>query len=451
VDTLVDDPLRRAPKPGQLQRVTFRTSRLLDFCSVKELTAQTGHPPEQWPLVIVKELVDNALDACERSGVAPEVAITVDDCGIKVADNGPGIAAKTIGDILDYNVRVSSNEAYASPTRGAQGNALKTILAMPYSLHGELGEVTIESQGVRHDIKFAVDRIRQEPAITADQGPAGQIVGTSVRVWWPDLACSILTDAKARFLQIADDFTWLNPHLTLTLDSFGESMVVSATTPQWKKWKPSEPTSPYWYEPQHLERLIGAYLTHDRDTGRERTVREFVTEFQGLTGTAKQKAVLKATGLTREPLSRFDMGGNIDMALVGSLLSAMQANSRPVNPKRLGIIGEAHLRARFEAIGCQMESLKYKKVLKTTDNMPTVIETAFGWVPTAANRRLVTGVNWSPGIVNPFRHLGKHGSSLDTFLERQRVASDDPVITVVHMACPRVQYTDRGKSAVVLS
>jgi hypothetical protein len=206
------------------------------------------------------------------------------------------------------------------------------------------------------------------------------------------------------------------------------------------------------YDPQRLERLIGAYITHDQDAGRDRTVREFISEFRGLTGTAKQKEVLNATGLAREQLSRFDKGGSIDMVLVGTLLSAMQANSRPVNPAKLGVIGEEHFRARFEASGCEMESFRYKKVLKTTDNMPKVIETAFGWVPQiGTKRRLVTGVNWSPGIVNPFRHLGKLETSLDTFLERQRVAGDEPVIMVIHMASPCVQYTDRGKSAVVLS
>jgi DNA topoisomerase VI subunit B len=52
-----------------LERATFRTSRLLDFCSRKELIAQTGHREEQWPLVAVKELLDNALDACEDAAV----------------------------------------------------------------------------------------------------------------------------------------------------------------------------------------------------------------------------------------------------------------------------------------------------------------------------------------------------------------------------------------------
>src|SRR5262249_44636399 len=59
----------RRPASGVLRRETFRTSRLLDFCSHKELIAQTGHRPDAWPLVLLKELVDNALDACEDAGV----------------------------------------------------------------------------------------------------------------------------------------------------------------------------------------------------------------------------------------------------------------------------------------------------------------------------------------------------------------------------------------------
>ncbi len=67
----IADHSRRGGLPNpQLQRVTLRTSRLLDFCSRKELIAQTGHQPEAWPLVALKELVDNALDACEEAGAS---------------------------------------------------------------------------------------------------------------------------------------------------------------------------------------------------------------------------------------------------------------------------------------------------------------------------------------------------------------------------------------------
>ena len=72
---------------ARLDRTTFSTSRLLDFCNRKELIAQTGHQPDAWPLVVLKELVDNALDACEETEVAPEV--TIPHRGGHDPDHGP--------------------------------------------------------------------------------------------------------------------------------------------------------------------------------------------------------------------------------------------------------------------------------------------------------------------------------------------------------------------------
>jgi hypothetical protein len=262
--------------------------------------------------------------------------------------------------------------------------------------------------------------------------------------------CSILTGARERFLQIAEDYCWLNPHLVMSVDWFGDRVTTEATDPEWIKWKPSDPTSPHWYDAERFERLIAAYVAHDSDNKHERTVREVVAEFRGLSGTAKQKAVLGATGLAREPLSCLVNGNGLDREGVGRLLTAMKAESKPVKPAMLGIIGKEHFSTRFAGAGCEMESFEYRKVADTTDGVPWVVETAFGWCPEADTRRLITGVNWSPGIVNPFRELGSFGQSLDTILSQRRADRDEPVILVLHMACPRVEYTDRGKSAVVV-
>jgi len=121
----------------------------MEFCSAKELQNQTGHGTHHWPLVVLKELLDNALDAAEEAEIAPLIAVTVRPGEIVVQDNGTGIAEETIRSIRDYSIRVSSREAYVSPSRGAQGNALKTILAMGYVLDrerlsegGDLGDAT---------------------------------------------------------------------------------------------------------------------------------------------------------------------------------------------------------------------------------------------------------------------------------------------------------------------
>jgi hypothetical protein len=55
-----------------------------------------------------------------------------------------------------------------------------------------------------------------------------------------------------------------------------------------------------------VARLMGAYIARDQDCGREpRTVREFISEFRGLSGTAKQKAVLDGIGASRVTLPAF--------------------------------------------------------------------------------------------------------------------------------------------------
>jgi hypothetical protein len=41
-------------------------------------------------------------------------------------------------------------------------------------------------------------------------------MGTKIMAPWPNLACSKLAAAERRFLQIAEEYRWLNPHLDLT-------------------------------------------------------------------------------------------------------------------------------------------------------------------------------------------------------------------------------------------
>jgi hypothetical protein len=430
-------------------RTTFATSRLLEFCSQKELTAQTGHEPEDWPLMIVKELVDNSLDSCEESGVAPAIHAMVARGKIRVRDNGSGIPPETVTSILDFTTRTSSREAYVAPDRGRQGNAAKTIVAMPFALSGKEGHVEIVARGIRHDIVFAVDRIAQVPVIDYRKHRlegASVRTGTIVTVHWPESACSDLEDAGQHFLPMIERFAHLNPHLTIHatwVDGWRrERLTRRATAPGWVKWAPSAPTCPHWYRRAEFERLLGAFLTHDRRGNGGRLLRDFLGEFSGLSGTAKRKTVLDAVGLQRAPLERLLNGGmEFDHELVDQLLAAMQAAARPVKPDALGALGKDGVARAFERCGADLTTYRHKIIKGVTDGVPWLVEAAFACLPKGRARMLLAGLNWSPAL-----RSGDDPFDLGCLLGAMWCGRDEPIALLVHLICPRPEFRDRGKS-----
>ena len=198
-----------------LERTTFEFSRAREYFEVRELATLTGQEPENFATVVLKELVDNALDCCEMAGVAPHITVEVDgdattddgEIRMSITDNGGGIPPEVVAKVLDYNIRVSDKSAYRSPTRGAQGNALKAVVGIPYALGGRRPTV-IEGRCVRHEIRPWID-----PAgavrVEHEESPSSLTEGTRVTV--------VLPVAEQFFdpLRWVRSFALFNPHATL--------------------------------------------------------------------------------------------------------------------------------------------------------------------------------------------------------------------------------------------
>jgi hypothetical protein len=464
---------RKQAQQPKLTRVPFKVSRLMEFCTLRELQNQTGHSIWEWPLVVLKELMDNALDDCEEAEVSPVIKVAVKPGSIIVEDNGSGIKASTIKSILDYSVRVSSREAYVSPTRGAQGNALKTILAMGYVLDRQrqdgnseaVGVTLIETRGVEHRIEFRVDHVNNEPKIAHTTSPSPIKSGTRVTIRWPTFrpgggSETLLDSARGSFVRLAEGYTWFNPHLTLRVSWSGKELIsVEATNPAWKKWGPRDPTSAHWYDETRLQRYLAAHVARDRELRRHRTVREFIAEFRGLSGTAVQRKVLEEVGCSHQSLAAFFGTEQVNRDGIAKLLASMQKHTKPVAPKHLGVIGVDHLKQRFLAAGGNAETFKYQQRRSTTEQgIPYVVEFAFGLhqsgltqAVASVPRKFITGANWSVGINNPFRAFGTTGEGLESTLAKVRANASQPVICALHLASAYVQYADRGKSSIILT
>ena len=424
-----------------LQRETFETSRELEYFSEKELRAQIGHDPNFWPVAILRELIDNALDAAELASVLPEIDITTADDCITVTDNGLGIPASTIERSLDYMVRVSNKAYYVSPTRGQMGNALKVIYATPFVATGS-GTVEISAHGTRHRVTVTLDRIAQRPRFAHETETIKVKTGTIVKIRWADLTTSIREPTDDSYnpvptaRELVAGFAAFNPHATFTLDGETHQHTVSV----WQKWSPDQPTSAHWYDSKTLRDLIAAYIAKEHDDGR--TVREFVSEFRGLAGTAKQKKVTE--GWSGKRLHDFVIDGDVDPEFVAALLNRMQAASMAPSPQLLGMIGQDHLSAWMVSQGIAEDSIRYIKK-KGIDGLPFVLEIAFGVnEDDDSGRRIVAGFNWSPVIG------GDPDPTLRSAIAEARLDRHDPVIFVVHIARPRFEFADRGKTRVEL-
>jgi hypothetical protein len=212
------------------------------------------------------------------------------------------------------------------------------------------------------------------------------------------------------------EFVWVNPHLTMTLCLDGKTYQASATNLGWSKYRACDATSAHWYSLEQIERYAGALIARDQERGRagreKTTVRDFIAQFRGMSATDKQKQVLRELGAAHMSLSQFyGSETKVNHPRMEKLLGLLQAHTRPVRRELLGVIGEEHLRRLIEDAGGEPASFKYFAKPGVANGVPYMVEIALcpfkQWVDggTAKDRVLITGVNFSATLANPFDTL----------------------------------------------
>jgi DNA topoisomerase VI subunit B len=381
------------------------------------------------------------LDACETAGIPPEIEVMIEDDSLRVRDNGPGLPTKVLKKSLDYLKRVSDKLFYVSPTRGQLGNALKTVWAVPFVLDGSHGRIEVWTQKLHHTIIVELDRISQTPAIDyRNEADSSAKKGTLIKIHWPNLACLIGSendDLYNTMENLVMEYAAFNPHATFRI---GEK-VYEATDIHWKKWGPTDPTSPHWYRTETLRNLVAGYISREQNGGPGRTVREFISEFRGLSRTDKQKELPEKF----KDVYLHDLVKNkdVDLERVTELLEVMKGLSAPPKPAILGIIGKEHLKnwlIKYE--GITEISFQYVKIVGFEDNLPHVLEVGFG-IHEKGERNIIVGLNWAPCLENPMEELSY-------LLGQMRIDRYDPISVIVHTARPRFEFVDRGKGRIEL-
>jgi hypothetical protein len=448
-----------------LERPMFEFSRAAEYFGVRGLQAMTGQPSTRFADVILKELLDNGLDAAEGLQVAPNLTIDVRHHAgllrISVEDNGSGIKPDTVELILNFQTVTSDKAAHRTPTRGLQGNAWKTIVGIPPAL-GCPAPIVIEAHATRHVVRAWID-------------PAGEVrvehpkeaiparTGTRVTVPLPTEGCSDFAPEEwARACSL------FNPHATVQIrQPRGDSnqangqrsgrrkttnlyqATVDYPDGPWRKFSPRDLPSPWWYDEAALGKLIFAYIANGRAGGKDLPLRAFVRQFRGLSRTDAAKTVCDQFPATRR-LSDFEAHPEA----MAALLSVMRETAAAPSPSVLGRVGRAHFETRFrEWFG--LRRFWYKADKREVDGLPFIVEMALA--ETERPGRLFHAVNFSPTFEDPLagtrlEYEPVYCYGVGSFLAASHASPNQHdnhgVVTAAafHLVCPGLEFLDKGKT-----
>jgi hypothetical protein len=255
------------------------------FRTLDGLCRKAGAAQNRLARVVVKELVDNALDAsgnCELS---------LDGSVVVVRDRGSGIPGddEAIARLFSMSRPLTSSKFLRLPTRGALGNGLRVVVGAVAVTRGEL---FVATRG---------RKLRITPDVRTGES-------TAVRVGDFD-------EPGTRIEVVLEE-----PIKPGSLDLVPAERAINAARKQQKRY--TGKTSPHWYDVDSFYELL-------MSSSKAMTVREFIAEFDGCSNAGKIVDGFSgrpARSLTREEAAR--------------LLNITQSCARVVNPKRLGALGQ---------------------------------------------------------------------------------------------------------------
>lgn len=436
---------------NKLQRDMAEVSRSTEFFNVSDLQKQTGQPQDNFASVVVKELLDNAADHCETIRDDPEIALSLakvhDECiQITVTDNGSGILPRTLDKILkDFDVLVSDKVNYRSPSRGQQGNALKTIIGMPYAL-GLTDPVIIETRGVRHSIYAKLGVVGVEVSHTKEN--IGPTVGTKITVTLPGFTADHL---EPEFW--VKSYALFNPNILVGYQgSPGDPSRIKHS----KKFTATDLTAPAWYDPDTFKHQIAAKVKNNAGS----LLRDFVMTFHGLSRNAQAKVVCdQFPGV--KCLTDLDVEKTLP-----HLLQVMKETAKAPSPKILGTIGREHFKETFnnQFGGITKDRFYYKHNECIFNGIPYVIEAATAEVRSISGQ-VLHGLNYSPTFSDPLAgtmlHVFRNGKTIvipyglngmvqACYADPHHIspANKQNVVTALHIVSPGLgsYFIDRGKT-----
>jgi hypothetical protein len=289
----------------------FEVEDWTSFRTLEGLQRKAGVAKEHLPMLVMKELADNALDEL-MDAPESEVEIGCADGRYFVRDYGRGMGApEDVAKLFSIKRPLISTKLLRLPTRGALGNGLRVVAGAVLATGGSLFVTTRNCRIELRPERDGSTTILSEQRVDFPIGNKVEIgfgstfpIGSvdDANLFWAKRACA------------------LNNRGTLY----------------------SGQSSPYWYDASQFHDVLYA--------AGARPVRELIARLDGCSG-AKAGEIIAEAGLTRT------LCIEITSEQAKRLLIAARNNVRKVNPRRLGAVGDSAL--TDAAYSCTSEVVRF--------------------------------------------------------------------------------------------
>jgi DNA topoisomerase-6 subunit B len=208
----------------EVEAIAHKLAKQQKEISVAEFFERNKHilgfgNPTRALLTSVKEGVDNALDACEESGILPDIYVEIKnhedgECRLIIEDNGPGIIKKQVPHIFGRLLYGSRFHAIRQ-SRGQQGIGISAVVLYSQLTTGKHAKITSK---IQEDRPATVTEL----AIDTNKNRA-EVISRNIVHWEKPsgtrLEVSIVADYKRgkRFVyDYLQSTSIVNPHAQIT-------------------------------------------------------------------------------------------------------------------------------------------------------------------------------------------------------------------------------------------
>ena len=217
---------------------------------ISNLSQRAGVPTRRIRKLVLKELVDNALDEMDRVGRPGEVTITQDaEHTYTVTDQGRGFAdtPEELARRFSLDKAMTSSKQWRRPTRGCVGNGLRVIVGSVVSGGGRIVIKTRNRQVTlrpRPDGTTAIEDVQPiewpaGAAVTIEIDPTYQAHGDTLS--WAILAIQLAQNSCEPFRRDPSAWWFDSDHLSLNmLAAIGPTYTLASFVSQLDRCKSRE-------------------------------------------------------------------------------------------------------------------------------------------------------------------------------------------------------------------